>query len=339
MDQYKKPIVLSESLDNKPQCMGIIRTWHVDHSLQNVIYHISITSYMLAELSQTFRQSINAWSTAFLNKLPDIVVAVIIVLLFYFLAKIVRMIAIRSLRRLKTRTTLIRLLSTTLYIIVILLGLFFALGVLELDTTVKSLLAGVGIIGLALGFAFQDLASNYISGIIIAVQKPFKRGDQLETNNHFGTVEEINLRTTKIITLDGLSVLVPNKDVIQNSLTNYTETDDRRVELDVGISYADDLEKVKKVTIDAVRKIKEINTEKPVDLFYKEFGDSSINFVVRFWIRDAKNRSFLDARDKAIVNIKSAYDREGITIPWPIRTIDFGIKGGEKLDSRYLSRQ
>jgi small conductance mechanosensitive channel len=117
----------------------------------------------------------------------------------------------------------------------------------------------------------------------------------------------------------------------ENQYTHFTINKSRRIDLDVGISYGDDLEKAEKVTLLAIRQIEGLESNKPVDLFYKEFGNSSINFVVRYWVGFNKETDYLRALSQGIKNIKKAYEQNGITITFPIRTLDFGIKGGKNL--------
>ena len=268
--------------------------------------------------------------TLFMSKLPEVFFALVTIIVFYFIAKFAASFVKSNLEKyVKKQHGLATLFSGTIFTIVLITGLFIALSILNLSQAVTSLLAGVAIAGIALSFAFQDIAANYISGVIIALQRPFKEGDLLKTNDYFGKVTDIDLRSTTIITLDGLDVIIPNKDVLQKPLTNYTHTDFRRVQLEVGVSYAEDLEHVKKITINAVKKVKPRDMKKDVELFYDEFADSSITFVVRFWIENATQLSYRTAKSAAIMNIKKAYNDEGITIPFPIRTLDFGIKGGQ----------
>jgi small conductance mechanosensitive channel len=285
----------------------------------------------MQDLYMNVTSEFSQWGTELKDYVPNIMLAILLIVAFYVVAKIVKGLTIRGFKKARLTYTLSRLIANTIYFAVIVLGFFLALGALNLEKTVISLLAGLCIVGIALGFAFQDLATNYISGFLIAFQKPFKRGDQLETNGYFGEVKNITLRTTQIRTLDGLSVTIPNKMVLENPLTNYTETDERRIRLDVGVSYADDLEKVKKVTEEAVKGIPELDEKRPVEVFFKEFGDSSINLFVRFWITKSRQVEFRKATSEAVMRIKKAYDKAGITIPWPIRTLDFDIKGGAKL--------
>lgn len=119
--------------------------------------------------------------------------------------------------------------------------------------------------------------------------------------------------------------------VYNNPLTNYTSSGQRRVDLACGISYGDDLEKVEKVAINAIEQNTQIDNSRPVELLFTEFGNSSINFTLRFWLDQARQPDFMKARSEAIKALKKAFDRNDIVIPFPIRTLDFGIKGGEKL--------
>ncbi len=272
---------------------------------------------------------LRGWLGIVITMLPNLVVAVLVMMAFWFLAKIVRKILVRALRRASQESVVPNLLATVGALTVITIGLLIALGVLKLDKTVTSLLAGAGVMGLALGFAFQSIAANFLAGILISVRRPFTVGDLVETNGHLGRISELNLRATVLRTLQGQVVFLPNRDVLEKPIMNFTATGLRRVDLEVGISYGEDLEKVRDVTLEAVRGVTPRLADRDPDLFFTGFGSSSIDFTVRFWIRFREQPDFLAARSDAIMRIKAAYNREGITIPFPIRTLDFGIKGGQ----------
>ncbi|GAB4242494.1 MAG: hypothetical protein Tsb0034_19970 [Ekhidna sp.] len=282
---------------------------------------------------------IEGWLESFAAMIPNMVVAAIIFVIFFLLARFTRRITGKLIKRFSNKTAINSLATTLFQILVLGAGLIVVLNVLELERTVTSLLAGAGIIGLALGFAFQDIAANFMSGILMAFRQPIKVGDIVETNDYMGEVEKIDLRVTTIRTFQGLHVLIPNKEVFQSPLKNYTKTHERRIDLSVGVSYADDLEKVRDVAEEAVRKLPFLLEGKEVNLFYSEFGDSSINFEIMFWIKYPGQAGFLKARSEAIIAIKKAFDENGITIPFPIRTLDFGIKGGEKLSEMHLIKE
>lgn len=263
--------------------------------------------------------------------LPNIAVAVLVVVAFWLLAKGVRKTITNVLQRTSSNKEVNGLIANVFYVATIAAGAFVALGVLGLDKTVTSLLAGVGIVGLALGFAFQDLAANFMAGVLIAVRKPFEQGQIIGSNDQMGVVDSVTLRATRIRTFQGQLVYLPNKDVFENPLINYSETGDRRVDLPIGVAYGDDLEKARKVAIEAATGVSSRDKERDVELFYEEFGASSINFTLRFWIKFDKQTDYLKARSEAIERVKQAFDDSGITIPFPIRTLDFGVVGGEKI--------
>jgi small conductance mechanosensitive channel len=278
------------------------------------------------------------WIKTFIQMLPNVMLAALIVVIAWLLARLARYWSKRLVAKMTDSLTLRRLIGNSVYLLVVLIGLFGALSILHLDKTVTSILAGAGIIGLALGFAFQDIAANFISGITMAAQRPIRVGELIGTNDHIGTVERIDLRTTELRDLQGIQIIIPNKDIFQSVLMNYTRHGIRRVDIGVGVSYGDDLQKAELVTIEAVRSVPERLQDHEVELYYQGFGDSSIDLEVRFWINATSNAHYNDMRSKAIKAIKSAYDREGITIPFPIRTLDFGIKGGQKLDAMLSER-
>lgn len=276
---------------------------------------------------------VEEWLRMFIEMLPNLVVALFVLILFYVLGKLARKAVGKLLSKVTDNKTVTNLLETIIGILIIGIGVFIALSVLQLDGAVTSLLAGAGIIGLALGFAFQDIASNFISGVILSIRHPFGIGDIIETNDFYGTVVKLNLRNTIMRTVTGQIVYVPNKRVFENPLQNYTTTGLRRIDLACGVSYGDDLEKARKVALKAVDSVKNVLSDKGIEFYYDEFGDSSINFKIRFWVQFTANPDFWKARSEAIIAITKAFDENDIMIPFPIRTLDFGIRGGEKLNT------
>lgn len=294
------------------------------------------------ELSAPFelvQERIQSWISSIIALLPNMVAAVLIFIIFLILSRILKKIVKKSFRKLIRSHAALNLVANLSSFIIVAVGFVIMLGVLELEKTVTSLLAGAGIIGLAISFAFQDVTANFVSGVLIAFRKPFEVNDIIETNDYMGTIEEINLRYTLIRTFQGQAIVMPNKMIFNNPLINYTENGMRRIDLAVGISYGDDLEKVKHVTLDAVKNLDGIMQEKEIMFHYSEFGNSSINFVIRFWVQyRLTHKSYLDGLHNAIVAIKKAYDENDITIPFPIRTLDFGIKGGQTLSEMKLNQ-
>ncbi|PRY10090.1 mechanosensitive ion channel-like protein [Pontibacter ummariensis] len=282
-------------------------------------------------------EKLEAWGDQAVLILPNLLLAILLVILTFYVAGFVRNWAGKFGSRFSHSQALVNLFLTLLYTGILLVGFFFALSVLRLDKVVVSLLAGVGVVGLALGFAFKDIAANFISGIIIAVQRPFRVGDNIETNEYFGTIERISLRTIDIRQVTGEMVHLPNKTVFENPLTNFSIYGTRRIDLEVGISYAEDLERVQRVVTEALQEVKNRLVTRDIEVMFDAFGDSSINFKARFWVSYRREVDYVSARSDAIIRIKKAFDANDILIPFPIRTLDFGIKGGEKLNEQLRS--
>ncbi len=270
--------------------------------------------------------------------LPNLGVACLALAIAWAVGRLVSSLVARSLAHVSHNQTLVNLVARLVRFLIYGIGFIVALQILNLDKAATTFLAGAGVVGLALGFAFQDLSANFISGVGLALRRPMQPGDIVETNGHTGVVKAIELRTTTLYTFQGQTVRVPNRKIYEESLVNYSELKRRRVDVTVGVSYGDDLEKVRRVTLDAISQGVEFLEGTNVDLYFTEFADSSINFTVRFWVKFAQQIDFLDKQSAAIMAIKAAFDANDITIPFPIRTLDFGIKGGEKLQQQLAER-
>jgi len=204
-----------------------------------------------------------------------------------------------------------------------------ALGVIivldRFGVNVTGLTAALGIGGLALGLAAQDTLADAISGFTILMDQPFRVGDRIEIQGleTWGDVVEIGTRTTKIRTRDNRMVIVPNSTIGKSQIVNYTYPDPRyRVQIDIGIGYGTDIEKVRQIIVDTVRGVEGILPDKPVDALYNEMGDSSMTFRVRWWIE-----SYEDTRriyDRVNTALQKALDEAGIDMPF--NTYDVNIK-------------
>jgi len=277
------------------------------------------------------KDKLSNWVNELIRLLPNILLATVVLVLGLLLAKKIRKLAVRLISHLSHNSTLTNLFGSIIYISFIGIILFTVLSILQLDKAVTSILAGAGIIGLALAFAFQDIAANFISGIFISFRKPFAIGDIVKISDYMGTVQHINLRDTIVLTFQGQMVIMPNKNVFQNPIENYSMLGKRRIDLKVGVSYGDDLEKVKRITLNAVAAIENLSKEDETTLYFQEFGDSAIQFVIRLWANSPQQTVVLKVENDAVMEIKKAYNENDITIPFPIRTLDFGIKGGVTL--------
>ena len=271
------------------------------------------------------------WFNQLILMLPNAVLAILVIVLVSALSRYAKRFSHNLLSKTSANKAIVNLTANIVSIVFVGMGIFIALNLLNLEQAVTSLIAGAGLVGLALGLAFQDPIINTISGILMSLKKYYRIGDLIETKDYFGTIEQITLRYTVIRTFSGQKVVMPNKMIIQNPLKNYSISQERRVELKCGISYGEDLEEVKEIAIKAIEENVDYDRSKPVKLFYDGFGDSSINFTMHIWIDTIENAGFLEVQSESIIALKKAFDQAGITIPFPIRTLDFGIKGGTSL--------
>jgi small conductance mechanosensitive channel len=272
------------------------------------------------------------WGRDFVLLLPNLAVAVAVLIGFWLLAKLARNLLHRLLHRVSHSEQVNRVLGQVVFLALVTTGLFIALGILGLQKTVASLLAGAGILGLALGFAFQDIAANFMAGIYLSIEHPFRAGHLIASKDIQGVVKRVHLRWTEIRTPQGQIVLVPNKQVFENPITNFSATGQRRVDLKAGVSYGDDLEKVRRVALQALEQMPSRKPDTEVELYFEDLSDSAVNLVARFWIDfTSKQSDYLRAKSEAIERLKKAFDQNGITMPFPTRTLDFAVKGGETL--------
>jgi len=284
---------------------------------------------------QDLLSKLNIWIDGLVSNLPQILGFLVVLAVFYLLAKISQKLTRNAAARSGAPHSLETLLGTAVKVVVIIVGIVVGLSLLGLGKAVTTALAGAGVLGIVLGFALQDIAANFISGIILIFRKPFSEGDLVEISGHLGIVTEINLRTTKLRSLKGQMVYIPNQQVFQNDLKNYTELGERRIDVACGVSYSDDLDLARKTAKQAVAALEYIDTDNhEIEVYYNEFGGSSINFTVRFWINFDRQPSFLASQNDAIMAIKTAFEEQDIDIPFPIRTLEFGAKGGTSLSSQ-----
>lgn len=280
-------------------------------------------------------EEMSGWWEVFIKSLPNLVIAVIVLLISVFLTRRINEWARRALGRTTTNRTLVDVGSSILTALFFLLALFIVVSIMGWSDAITTALGAAGVIGLAIGLALQDPLVNLFSGVMMSVKDYYKVGDLVKTNGYFGKIAHITLRATVIEDLNGEEVIIPNKDIMQSPLVNFSHSGKRRITLECGVAYGDDLEQVKQIVLDTVQREVEHDSALPVQMYFTEFGDSSINFQLRFWKRIGAQSDFLDARDQAIIAIKKAFDREGVTIPFPIRTLDFGVVGGVPLNEMY----
>ena len=262
------------------------------------------------EWTQLILNKLQRWGEAAIKMLPNLALAIVIFIAFYLLARLIRKLVYRISCKISDKTAISNLVSGVAYFVVFTIGIFTALEVLKLDKAVSSLLAGAGIIGLALGFAFQDLTANFISGIYITFRKPFDVGDVIETNGFTGTVENIQFRSSTMRTSDGLYIIIPNKDIFQKPIINHSLTKERKIELNVLVPFNKEPPPVLNEIIDTIRNIpgKEelLDEDRPPEVYFSNIEGNNLKLTITLWIDNHQLSAYNAARHRLITQVLDA---------------------------------
>lgn len=264
------------------------------------------------------------WVESLIKSLPNIAVAIVVLFIAYFVSKIVNKYSQKIIRKYVPQKSITKLIGRALSVIVVLGGIFLALGVLNLDKTLNTLIAGAGVSGLVIGLALQGALANGIAGIILAFRKRVNIGDWVETTGYAGFIEDIKLNNFSIREPDNSIVVIPNKTITDNPMKNFGITDRMRITITCGVGYESDLEMVEKLTKETISDhFTQEKEDEEVEFFYTEFGGSSINFICRYWTDATNGKDRLTAKHQGILAIKKAFDKNDVNIPFPIRTLQF----------------
>ncbi|SHI42386.1 mechanosensitive ion channel family protein [Aquimarina spongiae] len=267
---------------------------------------------------------LQTWADSFISNLPNILVAIIALLVSYIISRFVYRVTLKLTQKRIKQTSISKLVARCTAVFVVLGGLVLALSALNLGKALTSILAGAGVSGLVVGLALQGTLSNTISGIVLSFRNNIQVGNWIETNGFAGEVIDINLNYFVLKEADNNVVVIPNKQILENPFKNYSLTTKMRVSIICGVGYESDLEEVQKLTTKTIHTFFDQEPiDKQIEFYYTGFEDSSINYLCRFWIEGTSGLDRLKAKSKAIIELKKAYDAAGITIPFPIRTLHF----------------
>ncbi len=256
-------------------------------------------------LLEILLKKLSGWLEDSVAMLPNIVIAVLVTAVFLILARLANRIVRLGFIRMTDNRTIASLVSGVVQFMVAGLGIFMALGVLNLDKAVASLLAGVGVLGLAIGFAFQEIASNFISGIFIAIIKPFNTADVVEVKGILGTVTDISLRTTALVTDDGQQVDIPNKDMFTSALKNYTSNRKQRLTITFNISYHSDLLRAREIAEATIKRLCDKFSNLKAEAYFIGCGDLGAKLAIYYWISIPSPYSSLQLTNDLIMNVKA----------------------------------
>ena len=242
--------------------------------------------------------------------------ALVILVVGRWVAMGLRGLVIRSISRRDVDETVVAFVRNLTYIALMTFVILAALKVLGIQTA--SFVVVVGAAGLAIGLALQGSLANFAAGFLMLIFRPFKVGDYIEGAGTSGVVEAIEVFTTRLRTPDNKSVIIPNAKLTGDNIINFSANDTRRVDLVIGIGYADDIDKARQVVRDVIAQDARILEDPEPTVAVSELADSSVNFVVRVWTETSEYWNVYFATTESI---KKAFDAEGVSIPFPQRDV------------------
>ncbi|EPX78950.1 Potassium efflux system KefA protein / Small-conductance mechanosensitive channel [Litoreibacter arenae DSM 19593] len=255
--------------------------------------------------------------------LPQLAVALLVIIITWLVVKVAVALLRKALDRSRLRPSLKEVFTLLMSIFVWAMGIMIAAVILFPGLTPASILAGLGIGSVAIGFAFKDVFENFLAGIIILFRREMRIGDFIECEDIEGKVARIAIRESHIRQTDGQLVIVPNALLFKNPVTIRTDQDLRRVTVICGVAYDVDVDEARSVIADAVASCSTVSQDdKPIQIFAQEFGSSSINFEVTWWT-GSKPVDTRRSKDEVVAKVKRALDDAGIEIPFPYRTLTF----------------
>lgn len=274
----------------------------------------------MSELIQEVKSSLLRLLGYGIESLPGIVFALIILLITRYAANLTRKMAKVAGKRMLKSTSLRSLLIQTTYVATWVAGTIFAAVIAFPDLGLGDIIGLLGLGSVAIGFAFQDIFKNFLAGILLLLNEPFRLGDQIIIDDFEGTIEDITIRSTQIKTYQGERIVIPNSIVFTSPVQVLTAMPHRRTDLEIGVDYDTDLPQAMQVLLETVRKVSGVLATPTPEVEAVGFGDSSIDLMVRYWTLPQKIE-VRQTKSRVVVALKQACDRAGITIPFPIRTI------------------
>ncbi len=225
----------------------------------------------------------------------------------------------RAVKRKREDPDLIDLLGRITRWTIIVLGTLLALE--QVNFNVTSFLAGLGIAGFTIGFALQDIARNFVAGILLLIRQPFNTGDAVKiANDYAGQVLDVNVRDTVIKTWDGEEVILPNTEVFGNPILNYSARPHRRRTVHVGIGYGQEIPQIMDIFLDTVKNIEGVLETPPPEIVAEELGDATLNVALRFWVNQRTHGLFA-VHSNVVLALNARAEEEGIDLPYPIQTV------------------
>ncbi len=275
---------------------------------------------MFKQFIEAIISSIRELITDFIKVIPGFFAGFVAILITRSVANKSQQIAEKVARRTVKSKSLQILFAKGAYVTTWVIGFFIACVLAFPGLSLGNVVGALGLSTVAIGFAFQDIFKNFLAGILILLQEPFSIDDEIVIDGNEGFVEQIDVRTTTIRTYQGEKILIPNSNLFTNSVQVRTGFTRRRTDLAVGVDYNTPLREARSLLAKVVSNLDGVLSHPQPEIDLVNFGDSSIDFVVRYWT-SPQQKIVRNIQTEAILDIKDAFDQASITIPYPIRTL------------------
>ena len=273
----------------------------------------------------------------FFLQLPNIVGGIVLIVIAWFAAKLVAK-AIRRAFHHQHRVDLGEVLASIAFAVVVAAAVMIAAVIVFPSVQPSTIISSLGIGSVAIGFAFKDILQNLLAGILLLINRPFRRGDQIAVKDYEGTVEHIQSRATLIKTYDGRRVIIPNSDIYTSPVTVNTAFPTRRSQADIGVGFGDDLDRACRVFAAAIAQVEGVEADPAAEVLPWEIAESAITIRARWWT-NSKRTDVVHIAARVLRKIAETAKAEGIDLPYPTRTLLFHDQTDEADGDRIRQRE
>ena len=271
---------------------------------------------------QTIMTSANHLLQQMISRIPYLIVASLVFVIFWVLSIFFKKAVTRILGSRKHHQNLVTVFRRVGSALILFLGFMVAMIIAVPSFTPGKLIGALGIGSVAIGFAFKDIFQNLLSGILLLLSEPFRIGDQIISGNFEGTVEDIQIRATTIRTYDGRKVVIPNSQLYTSTMTVNTAYSQRRLEFDVGIGYENNIIDAQRVILSVLKAAPTVSKLAEPSVIATALADSSVVLRVRWFIDDGTQTNRVASINEVIILVKEALEKANISIPFPVTTLD-----------------
>jgi small-conductance mechanosensitive channel len=283
-------------------------------------------------------QRLHALGIGTMRMLPNIAIALLVFLLFLLIASLTRKL-VQHINADKFHENLVVVLGRITQWGLILLGVMLSVTIAFPSFTPANLISALGITGIAIGFAFKDIFENFLAGILILLTEPFRIGDQIVFGGFEGTIDQIETRATKLRTYDGRLVVIPNADLYKGSFIVNTAYPTRRLQYDVVIGNGDDIQQAKKIMLDAIKDLSDVEADPAPDALVMAYADAGVSIRIRWWIKPPRRADVVAMQDQVLEKVKAALTENGIDLPYPTQQVLFHDQTEETDGDRRRQRE